>query len=160
MAPPRRPIHTKGAPLTAKDITRFWSYVVKRDDGCWIWSGAKGSGYDTYGRFNVGGVVYRAHRLAFRLVIGREPDQPELRHTCDTPSCVNPAHLTPSTHAENMADMKAKKRGGSRNRAVTHCRRGHAYAGDNLYTLNGKRYCKTCKQAHWRKTYGKGKSET
>jgi hypothetical protein len=34
--------------------------------------------------------------------------------------------------------------GESWQRAKTHCPQGHEYAGENLYTHNRKRYCKTC----------------
>jgi DNA-binding NarL/FixJ family response regulator len=33
-----------------------------------------------------------------------------IMHTCDTPNCVNPAHLVHGTQAENIADMVAKGR--------------------------------------------------
>jgi hypothetical protein len=37
----------------------------------------------------------------------------EIMHTCDTPACVNPAHLSQVTHKANMHDMIRKGRGPS-----------------------------------------------
>lgn len=147
--------------MDAPEVVRFFSYVSKDSKrGCWLWTGAKGSGYDTYGRFNIRGRVHRSHRLAYRLLVGDVPNGYELRHVCDVPACVNPAHLVPSTHAENMADMKAKGRGGSRTRGVTHCPKGHPYSGSNLYEHKGHRQCRECKRAHWRMNYGKQANAT
>ncbi len=134
--------------MTNSDANRFWSYVDKSGaGGCWLWTGAKGKGYDTYGRFNVRGKVHKSTRLAYWLVIGPYDLTLELRHTCDVPACVNPSHLIPSTHAENMADMKAKGRGNGRLRGVTHCSKGHPFDGDNLiFNKAGSRMCKTCRK--------------
>ena len=65
-----------------------------------------------------------ASRVAYWIVHG-DPLPPEVRHTCDRPICVNPDHLVPGTHADNMRDMR--DRGRSRARQ-THCRHGHEYA--------------------------------
>jgi hypothetical protein len=46
----------------------------------------------------------RAHRFAV-LMSGREiPAGMMVRHSCDNPSCVNPAHLTVGTALDNKRD--------------------------------------------------------
>jgi HNH endonuclease len=52
------------------------------------------------------------HRVAFWHTHGRWP-QGDTRHTCDTPSCFNPAHLLEGTRTDNVADMFARNRSGS-----------------------------------------------
>jgi len=138
--------HKTVAPtLTAADIQRFWDYVDK-SGGCWLWLGAKGKGYDTYGRFNVRGRVLRSSRLAYFITTG-DWTHLEIRHLCDTPQCVNPAHLVPSTHAENMADMKIKHRGAGRLTGLTRCQKaGHPLEGENLLIKSGKRLCRLCRR--------------
>lgn len=46
-----------------------------------------------------------ANRVAFRLVVGPLSDSEVVRHTCDTPSCCNPAHWLSGTQAQNVGDM-------------------------------------------------------
>lgn len=41
---------------------------------------------------------------------GDIPRSTHIRHKCDNPICCNPAHLEPGTHADNMGDMKERKR--------------------------------------------------
>ena len=80
--------------------------------GCWIWMDAKRGGY---GRFRVGDSKVTASRYSYELYVGPIPEGMDILHRCDNPSCVNPDHLLPGTHDENMLDMVEKGRN-SKNR--------------------------------------------
>lgn len=97
---------TYGDPLaanfraTGSTADRFW-YRVAVTPGCWLWTGALN--WDGYGCFNAGPEISSsAHRFAYRLLVGPVPDGLELDHLCRTRNCVNPDHLEPVTHAENV----------------------------------------------------------
>ena len=89
-------------------LDRLLSRVVVTDEGCWLYNGAVDRG--GYGSIKVDGKSTRAHRTAYRLLVGPIPPSKHLCHTCDTPGCINPAHLWLGTNAENMADRNAKGR--------------------------------------------------
>lgn len=80
-------------------------------DACHIWTGTRNK--TSYGMISLGGYTVLAHRLAHALATG-DITAEVVMHTCDNPSCVNPAHLKSGTHMENMADMRAKGRTGKR----------------------------------------------
>lgn len=63
-----------------------------------------------YGVLVLDGVHEYAHRLMYRLTKGPIPAGFEVLHTCDTPPCIEPAHLIVGTHGDNMKDMRAKGR--------------------------------------------------
>jgi hypothetical protein len=51
-----------------------------------------------------------AHRFSFEQVNGPIPDGGVIMHQCDTPRCVNPAHLKLGTQLENMRDCAKRGR--------------------------------------------------
>lgn len=91
---------------------KFWARVSVFN-GCWLWTGAVDS--RGYGHLAWHGKNARAHRVAFELQHGQIPKGvgyhgTVVMHVCDNKLCCNPAHLVLGTHADNMADMKAKGR--------------------------------------------------
>jgi hypothetical protein len=92
-----------GDPLITKIIhgqikVRFWSKVDQGED-CWRWTACTSNGY---GRFSVKRQPVLAHRFAYELLVGPIPEGLELDHLCRNRWCVNPDHLEPVTHDENV----------------------------------------------------------
>jgi hypothetical protein len=74
------------------------SYVIEAT-GCWRWTKALTT--VGYGHFHFAGRYYQAHRLMY--VLHRGPTDAEtIDHLCRNRWCVNPAHLEPVTHRENI----------------------------------------------------------
>jgi hypothetical protein len=76
---------------------------------CWIYTNAHSTA--GYGQISRDHKLIYVHRLVYEMVFGPIPDGLDLLHKCDWPPCCRPTHLTPGTHAENMADMSRKERG-------------------------------------------------
>ncbi len=77
---------------------KFQERIMPTLDGCWLWMTGVSSGY---GHFEWKGKHNVAHRLVYELLVGSIP-RPELHHLCGQKICVNPLHLLPVTHKENM----------------------------------------------------------
>lgn len=85
---------------------RFWAKVAK-GASCWIWLGGV---LDTgYGQFHVSGSKEKgtqkrqgAHKFAYESFNGPVPDNMVLDHLCRNRLCVNPAHLEPVVHRDNV----------------------------------------------------------
>ena len=95
--------------LSEKDIERFWSKVVNTsEDGCWGWYGVG----DQYGRcrIRINGKKYLNYRVSWFIHNGEIPEGLCVCHTCDNPTCTNPAHLFLGSQRDNILDMEAKGR--------------------------------------------------
>lgn len=94
--------------LRPTSIERFLKKFVVTP-GCWLWTGPKdGKGY---GMFRAGEKTRRAHRFSYALYVGVIPENMLVCHRCDTPACVNPAHLFIGTSRDNAEDREQKGRG-------------------------------------------------
>src|SRR5271166_3891905 len=93
---PQPEVCGEGGVLNRQD---FWSKVERADNSqCWQWRGfINHGGYGLYGKFN-----RRAHRLAYRFLVGRIPKGLTIDHLCRNRACVNPAHMEPVTRGENV----------------------------------------------------------
>jgi hypothetical protein len=89
---------------------RFWSKVGRNADSeCWPWLAHRVTG--GYGQFKINGRKRQASHVAWELAHGRKMATGRLiRHTCDNPQCVNPAHLRASTQKHNVHDAIRKGR--------------------------------------------------
>lgn len=75
---------------------------------CLIWTGQKCP--KGYGRLLLDDRLQRAHRIMYSIRKGPIPKGAVVRHSCDNPSCINPAHLSIGTQLDNVRDMFARGR--------------------------------------------------
>jgi hypothetical protein len=134
---------------------RFWSKVAwTRDESeCWLrqafilWNG--------YGRVYISGsqkpVLGYAHRIAYELERDEIPEGLELDHLCRVRHCVNPWHLEPVAHTENVRRGDAGKGKYSRPRKT--CKNGHALVETGIPRSDGGRRCEPCYKVYCHNSY-------
>lgn len=146
-------------------------YRIDAQTGCWNWTACsmasrpKGKPKQTkwtYGFFskklpNGKRKLMPAHRYAFELHRGPIPEGLELDHLCRSTLCVNPAHLEPITHRENI------RRGYALKPLVTHCKHGHEYSASNTYWKlrpggTRTRECRICRKSQLTALYERRKA--
>lgn len=74
--------------------------IEKRENGCWVWTGAANS--SGYGR----GWDPDEERVRYvhRAIVEEIPDEKQVNHTCHNRLCCNPDHVYIGTQADNVRD--------------------------------------------------------
>lgn len=78
------------------------------ETGCRLWNGAMTA--SGYGLFKEKQKNLLAHRASWAAMNGEIPAGMVIRHKCDAPLCVNPAHLILGTYQQNTQDMISRRR--------------------------------------------------
>lgn len=130
---------------------RLMAKIAVQGNDCWLWTGSTDS--NGYGRIccrprgSKGSRMRPAHAVAYELFVGPIPAGMELDHTCRTRGCVNPAHLDPVTHRENV--LRGVGPSAEQARRET-CPQGHPYTSMNN---RGERICRICIRQRARSKY-------
>jgi HNH endonuclease len=95
-----RPLRAYSQVRSVDDLRRICTDVGE----CW-----RLRNNDTYGRLQVDGKSWIAHRLAFHIATGEDITGSPIHHKCANTWCVNPSHLQRASNAENSLEMLARK---------------------------------------------------
>ncbi|SRR6266567_2691190 len=122
-------------------IKKLLDIKLVTDNGCWILARSRNGDYATIG-FN--GETWSIHRLSLFLFKPEEYREGlDVLHSCDTPACFNPDHLSSGTKSKNQFD--SVEHGRHANHRKTSCPKGHEYSEENTYlNPSGRRQCKIC----------------
>lgn len=112
---------------------------------CWEWTA--GFGNHGYGRFNVKGQTFLAHRISYTIFKGQIGNGLVIDHTCMNRKCVNPDHLRQVTRRVNNIENSFSQC--AENAVKTHCKRGHEFTIENTkLDRRGDRECRQCRKMH------------
>jgi hypothetical protein len=90
------------APKPTPIAERIERRLIRTPWGCWVWTGARSSGYGVIGLGGRNDGVGYVHRLMHESARGPIPAGYDIDHLCRNKVCANPSHLEAVTHAENM----------------------------------------------------------
>lgn len=87
------------------------SAIMSNTDECIDWPFPISQEKWSYPMFTYKGKIQKVSRFVLSDRLGRKLSYGEVaRHRCDNPLCVNPRHLEPGTHQDNMDDMRLRGR--------------------------------------------------
>lgn len=142
--------------VKAHDTCKKLGYYI-RPNGCWEWNGYLDK--DGYGRVNLQGETYQAHRWMYEQNHGPISVVMHCHHTCLKKHCVNPAHLEILTPKEHFNTYVHKESTHRRRLPKTHCLRGHEYNVKNTYWEKGYiKHCRICQCERQRRSRIKPKT--
>lgn len=132
---------------------RVLQSITKDASGCWLWT--KRINANGYGQIMVrhhGGAKQRsrsAHRVSYEEFVGPIPEGLELDHLCRVRHCVNPSHLEPVTHQENLRRSPLHP---AQSRPDGVCSNGHTIAEVGLHRAGeGQTTCAACSRDRTRR---------
>lgn len=102
-------------------------------DGCWHWA-RKSKG--NYPIVVIGGKWHQVHRLSLHGKHGKPLGVLAAHHKCANSMCVNPEHLQPVTHRENVAEMLARNSLEARIKELEDALRGVSPEHDALHRIS------------------------
>jgi len=130
---------------------RLWEKIIPEpNSGCWLWIGA--TNRTGHGQIRIGGHNRPPHRVMYEMIHGPVPAELDMDHLCRVPCCVNPTHVEPVTHLENVARGDAGKHWSDRDR----CKHGHLFTPENTRWQGKARRCRECtkrssNEYYWRR---------
>jgi hypothetical protein len=149
---PRGPFQEPADGTSLRDAVRFWS-KVRYGAGCWEWQATPSQ---AYGLFRHKGRMRKVNRVAYELTHG-PIGALVVRHRCDNPRCVRPAHLTLGTLSDNVQDSIERERWANGNSKKKVCKRSHT---PNWYVdKGGGRHCRPCAALHQRRRKARLRAE-
>ena len=84
-------------------------HFVINEDGCFNTVG-RAITKDNYPRCDLDGKRVSIARYIYSKIYGPIPEKKIVRHKCDNPLCINPAHLKLGTIKDNMRDRQKRNR--------------------------------------------------
>lgn len=118
--------------------------VPEPNTGCYLWMGTLS------GEYASGSYRGKPQRIS-RALLGLTDPSIFACHTCDTPPCVNKAHLFAGDALANVTDAIRKGRLIGLSWATrTNCLRGHPYRPESTLIIRGHHSCKECHRENQR----------